>query len=55
MIFAGVGILAAPIDWIQQFLNRPRAVISKSEYMRRARIIAQRAKEVMVSEITVAV
>mmetsp|Transcript_21904 Transcript_21904/g.37447 ORF Transcript_21904/g.37447 Transcript_21904/m.37447 type:complete len:440 (-) Transcript_21904:1453-2772(-) len=47
LVFAGVGFLAAPIDWIQQFLGRPTSVISKSEYIRRARIIAQRAKAVV--------
>lgn len=49
LIFAGVGVAAGPIDWIQQFINRPTSVITKSEYMRRARIIAIRAKEVAVS------
>lgn len=48
LIFAGVGIMAAPIDWLQQFLGRPKIVITKSEYMARARIIAQRAKEIAV-------
>lgn len=44
LIFAGIGVLGAPIDWIQQFLNRPKATITKSEYIRRAKIMAQRAK-----------
>ncbi|GFH09108.1 uncharacterized protein HaLaN_04195 [Haematococcus lacustris] len=47
LLFAGVGVLAAPIDWIQQFLNRPTSVITKSEYIRRARLIAQRSKAVV--------
>mmetsp|Transcript_6763 Transcript_6763/g.16842 ORF Transcript_6763/g.16842 Transcript_6763/m.16842 type:complete len:534 (-) Transcript_6763:748-2349(-) len=47
LVFAGVGVLAAPIDWIQQWRGRPTSVITKSEYMRRARIIAQRSKEVL--------
>ncbi|GLC46184.1 hypothetical protein PLESTB_001198800 [Pleodorina starrii] len=47
LVFAGVGLLAAPIDWLQEFLGRPKAVITKSEYMRRAQIIAQRAKQIM--------
>ncbi|GFR51273.1 hypothetical protein Agub_g13581 [Astrephomene gubernaculifera] len=46
LVFAGVGLFATPIDWLQQFLGRPRAVITKSEYMRRAQIIAQRAKQI---------
>lgn len=48
LVFAGVGVLAAPIDWIQQWRSRPTSVITRSEYMRRARIIAQRSKEVLV-------
>ncbi len=43
-----MGLLAAPIDWIFQFQGRPQSVITKSEYMRRARVIAQRAKQVVV-------
>lgn len=46
LVFAGVGIMGTPIGWIFEFLGRPQSVISKSEYMRRARIIAQRAKAV---------
>jgi hypothetical protein len=49
LVFAGVGVLSAPIDWIQQFMGRPNSVITKSEYIRRARIIAQRAKQLTVS------
>ncbi len=48
MIFAGVGMFAAPISWIQEFLGRPTTTITKSEYMRRARLIFQRAKECVV-------
>lgn len=48
LVFAGVGLLAAPIDWLQEFLGRPRATITKSEYMRRAQILAQRAKQILV-------
>ncbi|EFJ42278.1 hypothetical protein VOLCADRAFT_67279 [Volvox carteri f. nagariensis] len=47
LVFAGVGLLAAPIDWLQEFLGRPKATITKSEYMRRAMIIAQRAKQIL--------
>ncbi|GAX73906.1 hypothetical protein CEUSTIGMA_g1356.t1 [Chlamydomonas eustigma] len=45
MIFAGVGMFAAPISWIQEFRSRPRSTITKSEYIRRGRLIAQTAKE----------
>jgi LMBR1 domain-containing protein 1 len=46
LAFAGWGVTAAPIDWLQQYLRRPRAVIAKSEYISRARGLAQRAKEI---------
>jgi hypothetical protein len=48
LVFAGMGVLATPIDWIQQFLGRPKTVITKSEYIRRARLVAQRAKQLVV-------
>ena len=41
MVFAGVGVMAAPIDWIFQYMGRPRSVITKSEYIGRARGLAQ--------------
>jgi LMBR1 domain-containing protein 1 len=49
LIFAGVGVFGAPVDWIFEFLGRPKTTITKSEYMRRGRMIAQRAKEMVVS------
>lgn len=48
LIFAGWGMFAAPIDWIFQYIRRPKSVITKSEYIDRARGLAQRAKEVKV-------
>ena len=38
--------MAGPIDWIFQFMRRPRSVITKSQYIERARGLAQRAKEI---------
>jgi LMBR1 domain-containing protein 1 len=49
MVFAGVGVLAAPVDWIFQFIGRPQSIITRSEYMQRGRVLAQRAKQIMVS------
>lgn len=49
LVFAGWGIMAAPIDWIFQYIRRPKSVITKSEYIDRARGLAQRAKESKVS------
>lgn len=37
---------AAPIDWIHQYMRRPRTVIAKSEFLARARGLAQRAKAI---------
>lgn len=48
LVFAGWGIFAAPIDWIFQYIRRPKSVITKSEYIERARGLAQRAKEIKV-------
>lgn len=45
MFFAGVGLFCAPIDWMHQFIGRPKSIITKSEFINRARTIAQRAKE----------
>lgn len=49
LVFAGWGMFAAPIDWIFQYMRRPKSVITKSEYIERARGLAQRAKEIKVS------
>lgn len=46
LVFAGWGMFAAPIDWIFQYVRRPKSVITKSEYIDRARGLAQRAKEI---------
>lgn len=42
-------MFAAPLDWIFQYISRPKAVITKSEYIERARGLAMRAKEIKVS------
>jgi hypothetical protein len=41
-------MFAAPIDWIHQYIARPRAVITKSEYIERARGLAMRARDIKV-------
>jgi hypothetical protein len=48
LVFAGWGMMAAPIDWIHQYMRRPKSVITKSEFIGRARGLAQRAKEIRV-------
>ena len=37
MVFAGIGLSALPMEWIRQFLFRPKAVIPRSDYIRHAR------------------
>jgi hypothetical protein len=48
MVFAGCGVFCAPVDWIFQYLGRPKVIITKSQYIERARGLAQRAKQIRV-------
>ena len=48
MVFAGVGIVALPLDLLREFAGRPRATITHSEYMKRARGVGMRAKQIKV-------
>ena len=43
MVFAGVGLVALPLDCIREWLGRPKSTISKSEYIKRAKGLGQRA------------
>lgn len=47
MVFGGIGLVALPIDWIRQFIRRPRATITRSQYIDRARDLARRAKDIL--------
>ncbi len=47
MVFAGVGVIALPVDLIRSFVERPRSVIAKSEYIKVARKLAEETKEVI--------
>ena len=49
MVFCGAGLVALPLDMIREFLGRPRACITKSEYMTRAKALGNKAKGIMVS------
>ena len=49
MIFCGAGLVALPLDMIREFLGRPKACITKSEYMTRAKALGNKAKGIMVS------
>lgn len=46
MIFGAIGMVALPIDWIRQFIGRPRATIPRSQYVLRAQDLARRAKDI---------
>lgn len=46
MVFGAIGIVSLPIDWIRQFIARPRATITRSQYIDRARDLARRARDV---------
>lgn len=48
MVFAGVGIVALPLDMIREFWGRPKSTIPKSEYVKRARGLGVRANGVKV-------
>ena len=48
MVFAGVGVVALPVDYIRGFFGRPRAIITKTEYLKRASDIAVRARKVRI-------
>jgi LMBR1 domain-containing protein 1 len=45
LVFGGWGMLAGPIDWMHEYARRPKTVITKSQYLEKARLIAQRARE----------
>ncbi|DBB07652.1 TPA: hypothetical protein ACH3X3_009085 [Trebouxia sp. C0006] len=49
MVFCGAGLVALPLDMIREFLGRPRACITKSEYMTRAKALGNKAKGIMES------
>jgi len=48
MVFAGVGLVALPVDLIKAFVGRPRTTISRSEHLKRAQGLGNRAKQIKV-------
>jgi len=46
MIFAAIGMVALPIDWIRQFVGRPKSTISRSQYILRAQDLSRKAKDI---------
>lgn len=48
MVFAGVGMVALPLDLFREFIGRPQATLSHSEYLKRARGLGARANGIKV-------
>ncbi len=48
LVFAGVGLVALPMDLVREWWGRPRSTIAKSEYLTRAMDMARKAKSVKV-------
>lgn len=48
MVFGGIGLASLPADMLRSFFGRPMSIITKSEYIRQARGLAQRAREIKV-------
>jgi len=46
LVFAAIGMVAMPLDWIRQFIARPRTTITKKQYIERAKDLARRAKDI---------
>ncbi len=53
MVFAGVGLVALPVACIKAFVGRPRTTISRSEYVKRAQGLGNRAKQIKVTAAVV--
>ena len=47
MLFAGVGLIALPVDLIKSYLYRPQKMITKTEYIRMACEIGKKAKTIL--------
>lgn len=46
LVFAAIGMVSLPLDWIRQFISRPRTTITKKQYIERAKDLARRAKDI---------
>jgi LMBR1 domain-containing protein 1 len=47
MVFAGVGLVALPVDLIKSYMYRPQKMITKTEYIRLACDIGKKAKVIL--------
>lgn len=52
MVFGGIGLASFPADLMRSFFGRPVSIITKSEYIRQARGLAQRAREIKVFSLS---
>lgn len=46
LIFGAIGMIVLPMDWIRQFISRPRTTITKKQYVERAKDLARRARDI---------
>ncbi len=51
MMFGGVGLVALPLDLFREFIRRPRATITHSEYIKRAKGLGMRSKGIKVGHL----
>ncbi|KAL6775792.1 hypothetical protein ACKKBG_A18505 [Auxenochlorella protothecoides x Auxenochlorella symbiontica] len=52
MVFGAVGLVSLPLDFIREFLGRPRKVITRSQYIERAADLGRRAQEIkLIAEV----
>lgn len=54
MMFAGVGFVSLPLGCFQTFAARPKATITRSEYISRAKDLAMQAKSIKVGACVIA-
>lgn len=52
MMFCGVGFVSLPLGCFQTFAARPKATITRSEYITRAKDLAMQAKAIKVGDDT---
>ena len=46
LIFGSIGMVALPLDWIREFISRPKTTITKRQYIDRAKDLARRARDI---------
>lgn len=46
LLFGAIGLVALPLDWLREFVARPRSTITRAQYADRARDLARRARDI---------